>query len=202
MNRELQQREKWLLIILGVSLIISAYVLIRIRPVRMQLSELQQQLQKAQKKYQKEKSAVARLGSVPALRDEVEQLRRQIETETKTMDGYKQAFIDLQQAGQQADLKAAIGRLIEQQGLTIVDTGEADQSLDKLVAGNSNGAQEIKRPMIKLTMSGNFSQLHQFIQQLEQLQNSVVVTSLSLQAERQEDMRLPYRLRAKLILAL
>lgn len=202
MNRELQQREKWLLVILGVSLVVSAYMLIRIRPVRIQLAELSMQLQKAQKKYQKEKSAVARLGSVPAMRNEVERLQQQIETETKTMDGYKQAFIDLQHAGQQADLKAAIGRLIEQQGLIIVDTGEADQSLDKLVAGNSSGAQEIKRPMIKLTLSGNFSQLHQFIQQLEQLQNSVVVTSLSLQTERQEDMRQPYRLRAKLILAL
>lgn len=87
--------------------------------------------------------------------------------------------------------------------MTILDIGEDSQSLDKLVNAQSQETTKgINRPMINLKLTGNFSMLNGFIQQLETLPYSVVITRLSMVVERQADTRAPYQLLTDLSLAL
>lgn len=203
MMGSLKKRELWLVSILLVAVVISSFVLIKIQPLRNQLIGLKKEKQKVQKKFNKAKTATTKKGSVKKKRASLKQLKEKIETESKTMAGYQQSFIDLQQDGKQADLKAEITHLIESQGMTILDIGEDSQSLDKLVSAQAEtSTNDISRPMINLKLTGDFSMLNDFIQQLETLPNSVVITRLSMMIERQEDMRAPYQLMTELSLAL
>jgi Tfp pilus assembly protein PilO len=203
MMGSLKQRELWLIAILLVAVIVTSFSLIKIQPLRNQLVTLKKAKQKVQKKFNKAKTATKKKGSVKKMQASLKQLKEKIETEGKTMAGYQQSFIDLQQDGMQADLKAEITHLIESQGMTILDIGEDSQSLDKLVnAQTETSTNDISRPMINLKLTGDFSMLNDFIQQLETLPNSVVITRLSMTVERQEDMRAPYQLMTELSLAL
>jgi len=203
MMKKLNNRELGLIIVLVSSVFIAAFVLLRIEPLRDQLILLKKDKQKTQKKFNKEKTGKASRGSVKKLQQEFDELTLKIDSEGKTMAGYQQSFIDLQDSGKQAQLKSAITQLIESQGMIISDVREESKSLDSLVnAQTKAGGQGIKRPMIGLKLTGNFTMLNGFIQQLEALSNSVVITRLSITVERKEDMRAPYLLLTELSLAL
>jgi len=201
--KKINNRELGLIIVLVSSVFIAAFVLLRIQPLRDQLIVLKKDKQKIQKKFNKEKSGKASRGSVKKLQQEFDELTQKIDSEGKTMAGYQQSFIDLQDSGKQAQLKSAITQLIESQGLIISDIREESKSLDTLVnAQTKKGGEGIKRPMIGLQLTGNFTMLNGFIQQLESLSNSVVITRLSITVEREGGMRAPYVLSTKLSLAL
>jgi len=201
--KRLNSRELGLISVLLGTLFISVFVILHIQPLRNQLITLKKDKQKVQKKINKEKSNVIKKGSLLKLKKSLSELKAQTELESKTMAGYQQSFIDLQQYEKQADLKAEITHLIEVQGLTITDIGEESQSLDKLVNTQTKAStQDIKRPMIGLELTGDFTMLNNFIQQLESLSNSVVITRLSLTVERDKDLRAPYVLSTQLSLAL
>ncbi len=199
----LKKREIWLIAILLSSVVISGFIILSIQPLRVQLVSSVKEKNKLQKKFNKAKTNTVSQGSVNKMRKALESLKAEIETESKTMAGYQQNFIDLQKNEQQADLKAQITNLIEAQQMTILDVAEDSQSLDTLVnAQSKNSKKEISRPMINLKLTGNFNMLHDFIQKLEKLPNSVVVTRLSMNIERQPDSRAPYQLLIDLSLAL
>jgi len=201
--KRLNSRELGLISVLLGTLFISVFVILHIQPLRNQLITLKKDKQKVQKKINKEKSNVIKKGSLLKLKKSLSELKAQTKLESKTMAGYQQSFIDLQQYEKQADLKAEITHLIEVQGLTITDIGEESQSLDKLVNTQTKAStQDIKRPMIGLELTGDFTMLNNFIQQLESLSNSVVITRLSLTVERDKDLRAPYVLSTQLSLAL
>jgi len=203
MMKKINNRELGLIIVLVSSVFIAAFVLLRIQPLRDQLIVLKKDKQKMQKKFNKEKSGKASRGSVKKLQQEFDELTLKIDSEGKTMAGYQQSFIDLQDSSKQAQLKSAITQLIESQGLIISDIREESKSLDTLVnAQTKKGGQGIKRPMIGLKLTGSFTMLNGFIQQLERLKNSVVITRLSITVKREGGMRAPYVLSTELSLAL
>jgi len=201
--KKLNNRELGLIIVLLGTVFISAFVLLRIQPLRDQLVILKKEKQKIEKKFNKEKAGKTSRGSVKKLQQEFDELTEKINAEGKTMAGYQQSFIDLQKGGKQAELKSAITQLIESQGMVISDIREESKSLDSLVNEKSKKTQQgIKRPMIGLQLVGNFTMLNSFIQQLENLPNSVVITRLSMTVERQTDKRAAYQLLTELSLAL
>lgn len=203
--RTLNKREFWLLTVLLISLFIAMFILLRIQPARQQLMALNKSQQKIQKKINKEQAGNKSRGSVKALKKELDALKVKISTESKTMAGYQQSFIDLQQNQKQADLKAKITGLISAEGMVISGIGEDSKSLDELVnsqSQNHSSVQEIKRPMISLELSGTFGMLNNFFQQLEDLPYSVVITRLAMSAAREENLRAPYQLNINLSLAL
>ncbi|NOR71814.1 MAG: hypothetical protein GQ532_19360 [Methylomarinum sp.] len=201
--KKINNRELGLIIVLVSSVFIATFVLLRIQPLRDELIVLKKDKQKVQKKFNKEKSGKASRGSVKKLQQEFDELTLKIDSEGKTMAGYQQSFIDLQDSGKQAQLKSAITQLIESQGLIISDIREESKSLDSLVnAQTKKGGQGIKRPMIGLKLTGSFTMLNGFIQQLESLSNSVVITRLSITVKRDDGMRAPYVLSTELSLAL
>ena len=198
------KKSEWILIgILISTLFISGFILLRVQPFRGQLKLLNKDLQKIQKKVNKEQSSEKSRGSVKKIQQELDDLKAAIEIESKTMAGYQQSFIDLQKNEQQAELKAQITNLIEVQGMTISNIGEDSKSLDKLINAQTKAStQDIKRPMISLSLSGNFIMLNNFFQQLEELPYSVVITRLSMTVERKADLRAQYQLMTELSLAL
>jgi len=203
--KSLNKREFGLIMFLLGSLFITGFILFRVQPVREQLLALKQQKQKVQKKFNKEQSGNKSRGSVKSLQQELELLKTKISIETKTMAGYQQSFIDLQENEKQADLKAKITGLIVAEGMVIEGIGEDSKSLDELVRTETQGkasAEEIKRPMIGLELTGSFTRLNNFFQQLESLPYSVVITRLSMTSVRKKDLRAPYDLSIKLSLAL
>lgn len=201
--KKLNKRELGLIIVLVGTLFISAFALLRIQPSRNQLLSLKKEKQKIQKKFNKEKTGTKRRGSVKKQQQKLDALTLRIDAESKTMVGYQQSFIDLQESGRQAQLKSEITQLIESQGMIILDIREESKGLESLINAQAKSSrQDIKRPMIGLKLTGNFSMLNGFIQQLEALPYSVVITRLSITVERQSDMRAPYQLLTELSLAL
>ncbi len=201
--KQLQTREKWLLGILALVILIAAYVLLRIHPARMQLAELEKQQKSAQKKLSKARSGENLLGSVKAMEKKVDGLKQKIAVESQTMMGYQQEFVDLQQQDKQTDLKAEVTRLIERQGLVLLEMGEESQSFNNLVeATGAHNSADITRPMIKLILKGGFRQLYQLIATLENLDYTVVITRLSIMAEKRSPTDRQSQLMIDLSLAL
>ena len=199
----LKKRELWLVSALLGSLLITGFSLLSIKPSLDKMDLLKKEQQKVKKKLSKARLGMKSKGSLKKMRENLSQLKEEMESKSKTLEGYKQSFIDLYKNEKQAGLKSEITRLIEEEGMTILDIGEDSQSLDKLVNAQSQETTKgINRPMINLKLTGNFSMLNGFIQQLETLPYSVVITRLSMVVERQADTRAPYQLLTDLSLAL
>jgi Tfp pilus assembly protein PilO len=199
----LKKRELWLVSALLGSLLITGFSLLSIKPSLDKMDLLKKEQQKVKKKLSKARLGMKSKGSLKKMRENLSQLKEEMESKSKTLEGYKQSFIDLYKNEKQAGLKSEITRLIEEEGMTILDIGEDSQSLDKLVNAQSQETTKgISRPMINLKLTGNFSMLNGFIQQLETLPYSVVITRLSMVVERQADTRAPYQLLTDLSLAL
>ncbi len=205
MNK-LNKREQYLIIAAAVIIFVAGYAIFRLQPVHNELAQLQQKINKAQRKLNKEKSTERQMGSIKSLQKDVDELKQKMDTEKQTMAGYRQAFLDLQQNEKQADLKAAITRLIENQGITILEAAEASHKLDKIISVEGSkhkvSGAVIERPLIDFKLEGDFSQINAFITHIRELPYSVVITKLNLTVERQEDMRRPYQLLTELTLAL
>lgn len=186
MNALLPQskREQLLIAILALSVAVAAYLILRIKPLQTNMVVLKEQLDDSIATMNATRPMRPGPQNAANLHQKASELQRTIDQELKTLEGFKNSFIDLSKSNAIPSMRKNITRLSEKNHLRLLSIQASNISLDNL-AGVKNFEDEdaLARPLFDVKFKGSFFQINQFLVELKSLPYSVVVTKLSLSTE-------------------
>ena len=176
-------REKLMVAVLGVLLVIGGYFMFRVKPLLLQNDVLNERLVTAVQNERENRPLKGGGGNVASTQKKLVNLKTSFEQEMSTLDGLQNSFIDLSQIDAEAIMRNQITDLVDQKGLRLLSIRSSDISLEKLAQVSAVVASEaLARPLFDIVLKGNFNQLRSFIEALKTLPYSVVITKFDLSA--------------------
>lgn len=178
-------REKILVVVLVFSLSIGAYLMLRIKPMQTTLTVLQEQLDDSKKMLNNTRTLRPGTNEASSLRNDIAQLETTIDQEQQTLTGFKNSFIDLSRTDATPKMRKQITSLAERHQLRVLSIRASNLALDSLAGVKTKDNEEaLARPLFDIKFSGGFFNTNQFILGLKSLPHAVVVTKLSISANK------------------
>ena len=174
-------REKLLILILCLSVLVGGYSLLRIKPLQQEIIMLTESLDDSKKALSETKPIRMNASSTTALRQKLIKLQEKVEKE-QALAGLKNSFIDLAKSDAVPTMRGMITALAEKKGLRIRNIDESNVALDTLAGVHTpEGSEVLARPLFDIRFSGEFFQFNQFIEALAHLPNTVIVTKMDIE---------------------
>ncbi len=184
------QREQLLIVILMLSVAVAAYLMLRIKPLQIDMQVLQEQLGDSIKAMNNTRPMRPGPQNAATLEEKATALQLTIDQELKTLAGFKKSFIDLSQNNAIASMRKNITQLAEKNQLRLLSIQASNIALDSLAGVTTLKDEDaLARPLFDIKFRGGFFQLNQFLTELKSLPYTVVVTKLSLSTEAKENTR-------------
>lgn len=197
------QREKILVAVLSAVLILFGYFFFRGSALDREVMIMEEQIGSVQNKLDRQSKRASNPAKIPDYngkkinKRDIEQLKNTIEKEEKSLAGSGHKFVDLNQASALPQLQADITRTAEQSGMLVISKRSHQGDLVQMATNRNNRSAnnqsaiqklgkapsgELKRPLYDLYLSGNFASLQTFLNSVGQLEYSVVLTRLRVNA--------------------
>lgn len=196
------QREKVLVAVLSAVLILFGYFFFRGSALDREVLIVEDRLQSIQKDLDRQTRRAQNPAKIPEYngktitKRDIDQLNKTIEQEQKSLAGSGHKFVDLNQASALPQLQSDITRTAEQSGMLVISKRSHQGDLVQMVTNRNvkTGTKpstpklskapsgELKRPLYDLYLSGNFASLQTFLNSVGQLEYSVVLTRLRVNA--------------------
>lgn len=186
MNRLLKatRREKILLFILFFILVSFMYYFFRMQTLQLESAYLNERFQSSESDMPTLKRLTSDASGINQLKVDIEALKSTIAAEQVTLTGLKKSFVDLARDDAVPVVREAITALADQTGLRILRIQQSNVALDKLTDVNVSAEDEIlQRPQFDVLFSGEFVRVNAFVQRLQELDYSVVITRLSIKTD-------------------
>ncbi|MAX51101.1 MAG: hypothetical protein CMH22_03905 [Methylophaga sp.] len=188
------QREKVLIAVLSAVLIVFAYFFFRGASLDRQVLIIEDQLSSIDKKLDRQIKRAQKPIKLPEYNgkkietSDIKKLEKTIEAEQTSLEGSGHVFVDLTNASALPQLQSDITRTAERNGLLVISKRPHQGDLIQMVTGKMTKQNtlskapsgELKRPLYDLYVSGNFYALQSFLQEIGQLNYSVVLTRLRI----------------------
>ena len=183
MNRLLAatRREQVLLLVFIFILFGFIYYLFRMQSLQLDNAYLGEQLQMSESELPTLKRLSANAARMGQLEADIYALKATIAVEQETLTGLKKSFVDLGRDDAIPVVREAITALADQTGMRILSIQQSSVALDKLT--NIDGSQEdeiLQRPQFDVLFDAEFVRVNAFVQRLQELDYSVVITRLSM----------------------
>ena len=180
-------REKLLIKLLVVSIVFGGYVVLRVKPLNTQLNDLQQEVKRAEKEQRELQQEVGDVRPSSQVQADVREWEQKLETERKQLEGLNISFINLNENETLFDMLASITDVAQRNNLQIISKKNEPIKLAKLVGKKLGDQQEqLRRQMFNLQLRGTFDSIYSFVDSLDELENSVLITRLSLRASNEQ----------------
>lgn len=176
-------REKLLIKLLVLTMVVGGYLVLRIKPLNTELNNLQEQVEQTKKERRELRQEVSDVRQSSRVKEDINKWQQKLETERKQLEGLNISFINLNQNEALFDMLASITEVARRNNLQIISKKNEPIQLAKLVGKDLGKHQEqLRRQMFNLQLRGTFESMYKFIDSLDELENSVLITRLSLKA--------------------
>ena len=176
-------REKLLIKLLVLTMVVGGYLVLRIKPLNTELNNLQEQVEQTKKERRELREEVSDVRQSSRVKEDINKWQQKLETERKQLEGLNISFINLNQNEALFDMLASITEVARRNNLQIISKKNEPIQLAKLVGKDLGKHQEqLRRQMFNLQLRGTFESMYKFIDSLDELENSVLITRLSLKA--------------------
>lgn len=174
-------REKLLVGILLLALLIGGYMMLRVKEQVTQREVWAERLKESRDNLKDTRPKNTRSQNSEALAEEIAELEAAIALNTQTVAGIEGRFIDFKDRSAVSQMRSDISRLVISSGLRSRGVSDAKQDLTKFTEKNQQQLSSfLDRPTFNVPMTGNYFKLLAFIENLETLPNRAVVTNISL----------------------
>ncbi len=178
-------RERVLILVLGFSVVVAAYAMLRIQPLKTEMLVLEELLKQSQQDLKEAKPLRPGGQNHDKLQSKLDELKQQVKAAQNTLEGFENSFADLSQSDVVPVMRKQITRLASELQLRVLRINASSMDLTRLAETKVQNWQPaelslLNRRLFDLEISGGFFQLKQFIAQLKQLPHAVVVTRFSV----------------------
>lgn len=180
-------REKLLLLVLGLALVLGGYFFTRGADLNTQVLILDEQLQSAKNKLSREqkrgkKVVLPELNGKQIKSKDIKKLDQQVEEEKALLSGFGHVFVDLRDKTKVAQLVGDVNRNAKESNLQLLSKVQSQANLIQFVSTKTKkaSASSLNRPLYDLHLQGGYSALHGFIQRLSKLEYSVVPIKIQI----------------------
>jgi cell division protein FtsL len=205
------KREKFLIIGLIGTLIFGGYLMTRVKSLNSNLEKIKENIVSEKKKNAKLKNDIGDIKPSKVIEKEITALQKKIDKEKAALKGLDLDFVDLNNHEALHKLLSDVTLTAEKYNLQILSKenefadlktllGKDNQVAPKLVPGKKIGKAQkrrisqfvaeakknnttLKRRMFKLKLRGTFQSTYEFIQALHNMEHSVLIARLKLNAE-------------------
>lgn len=196
-------REKLLVFGLAISFVFGSYMMLRIKPLVVDIQKAEKNFKSQKKKYSRLLSETGDAKPSKMLERELEKLNKQLDQERQNLQGFDVSFIDLSNQEAKHSLIADITLAAEKNQLQVLSKQNEMRELAALVssgemsgsltAANNRSNKKPKAPaknngslqrhVFKLQVRGTFHSTYRFIQALQELRHSVLIARMKLSAD-------------------
>ncbi len=205
MNRLLKatKRENILVLLFSFVLVGFLYYFFRMQSLQLASAYLGEQYQSSERDTPNLKRLTPDATRINQLNTDIAALKATIAAEQVTLTGLKKSFVDLARDDAVPVVREAITALADRTGMRILRIQQSSVTLDKLTDVSVSAEDEIlQRPQFDVLFNGEFVRVNAFVQRLQDLDYSVVITRLSIKTDSNLDTTTTsMRLNASLTLA-
>lgn len=173
-------REKLLVGVLGVALLIGGYLMLRVKPQLVEREVMQEQLDDSRDRRKSTRAKRGGFKNIKSLEEAIAELEAEIAQQESTVSGIEGRFINLNSNQEIAQMRRSLTKLARDNRMRLSAINKSAQDLNQMTDEKQEQlADFLERPIFNLKLYGRYHDLMRFLEQLDTLPNRTVVTHLS-----------------------